>query len=104
MKGEKNGMYGKTHPPEVRRILSEVNLNGRNAGINNSQYGVSPKERMDEKTYNLWRAKQRSRKNGSLNPNSHMVLMINIKTKEYKIFDAIVDCVKYLEDIKVPSR
>ena len=100
LKGEKNGMYGKTHPPEIRKILSEVNLNGRNAGINNPQYGISPKERMNEETYNSWRAKQRSRKNGSLNPNSHMVLMINIKTKEYKIFNAIVDCVKYLEDIK----
>ena len=100
LKGEKNGMYGKTHTPEVRKILSQVNLDGHNAGKNNTQYGVSPKDRMSKEVYERWRAKQRARKDGHKNPNSHNVLMINVKTGEYKTFKAIVECIDYVITLK----
>ena len=100
LKGEKNGMYGKTHTPEVRKFLSQVNLDRHNVGENNCQYGVSPKERMSKETYERWCAKQRARKDGHKNPNSHNVLMINIKTGDYKTFEAIVECIDYVITLK----
>lgn len=100
LKGEKNGMYGKTHTPEVRKFLSEINSNGNNIGEKNTQYGVSPKDRMSRDVYSRWRAKQRARKDGGKNPNAHNVLMINVVTGEYKLFDAIVECIKYALTLK----
>lgn len=94
--GELNGMYGKTHTDMVKERLHIINSDGRNKGENNTQYGVSPKERMDEKTYCEWRKKQRSRKDGYKNPNSHLVIMINVENKSYRVFDCVVDCVDYL--------
>ena len=96
--GKLNGMYGKTHTDEVKERLRIINSDGRNKGENNTQYGVSPRERMDEKTYAEWRKKQRARKDGASNPNSHNVIMIDINTKEYILFNCIVDCVKYIYD------
>ena len=50
-----------------------LDTGGRNGGSAvgeiNSQYGVSPKDRMDNDTYIKWRAKQRARKDGEKNPN-----------------------------------
>lgn len=96
--GEANGMYGKTHTPEVCNLLSEINSDGRHKGANNSQYHVSPKDRMDSQTYNIWREKQHARKYGSTNPNAHPVLMVNVLTHEYLIFQATTECAKYLQD------
>lgn len=98
LKGILNGMYGKTHTPEVRAFLRQVNLDGHNAGVNNSQYNISPSERMSPQTYKKWREKQRARKNGNTNPNAHKVLMINIITKEWKEFDSIIECQKYIQN------
>lgn len=98
LKGALNGMYGKTHTPEVREYLRQVNLDGHNAGENNSQYGISPADRMSPERYKIWRAKQRARKDGQSNPNAHGVLMIDINTKKYKQFDAIIDCQKYIQE------
>jgi len=67
--GELNGMYGKTHTDSVKKLLHDINSDGRHSGDKNSQYGVSPKDRMDAATYDIWRKKQRSRKDGELNPN-----------------------------------
>ena len=96
LKGELNGMYGKTHTPEVREILRRVNSDGHNAGENNTQFGISPKDRMSPEVYERWRAKQRARKDGNKNPNSHNVLMLNVKTKEFLIFNATTECADYL--------
>ena len=41
---------------EVRKKYSEM-LSQRYVGENNPMYGVSPKERMDEETYNVWKQK-----------------------------------------------
>ncbi len=98
LKGELNGMFGKTHSQEVKEKLRQINSDGRNKGKNNTQYKVSPKERMTEEVYKVWKEKQYKRKIGSSNPNSHFVLMLNIITKEYKIFNATVECAKYLYD------
>lgn len=67
--GELNGMFGKTHSKETRDFLSKINSDGRNAGKNNTQYNISPKERMDKDIYNTWRQKQKLRKFGKTNPN-----------------------------------
>ena len=52
--GSANGMWHKTHSKETKQKLSEINSDGRHKGQKNSQYGVSPKERMDENQYKLW--------------------------------------------------
>lgn len=45
--GEKNGMFGKTHTPEVRKILSEINIgHSRNKGIPLKE---STKQKLSEK-------------------------------------------------------
>lgn len=104
LRGELNGMYGKKHTDEVKARLHEINSDGRNKGEKNKQYGVSPCQRMDEKTYTEWRRKQRARKDGAKNPNSHIVIMINIETKEYMKFDCVVECVDYVYNNIEPLR
>lgn len=96
--GEKNGMWGRTHTPEVRRMLSEINRDGRNAGENNTQYGVSPKNRMDEETYQTWRRKQRARKFGKTNPKAHLVIMFRPGEESYRVFETVLDCAQWLID------
>lgn len=94
--GELNGMYGKTHTPEVKKLLHDINSDGRNAGENNSQYHVSPSERMDPDTYQKWKEKQKARKIGGTNPNAHYVLEVNIVTKENTVYDSIMNCARHL--------
>lgn len=53
--GKDNGFYGKKHTASSLRKMSEANLNGRNAGENNSQYGISPLQRMGKEKYDSWR-------------------------------------------------
>lgn len=96
--GKLNGMWGKTHTPEVRAYLSLVNKDGHNAGENNAQYGISPKDRMDESTYAGWREKQKKRKFGSTNPKAHIVIAFNPETGWHMEFDTILDCAQWLID------
>lgn len=43
-------------PEEIRQKISESKIkNQSHKGENNSQYGISPKQRMDENTYLLWK-------------------------------------------------
>ena len=57
MKNPENcSFYGKHHSEESKRILSE-NHKGLYDGEKNPMYGISPKERMDEETYELWKKK-----------------------------------------------
>ena len=53
---EDNPFYGKHHSEETKRILSE-NHKGLYDGEKNPMYGISPKERMDEGTYESWKEK-----------------------------------------------
>lgn len=66
--GEDNGMWGKTHTDSVKEYLRKINSDGRVAGKNNPQYGISPKDRMDEKTYDNWRRKHSESMLGENNP------------------------------------
>lgn len=52
--GGENGFYGCYLSEKQKRKKSEQ-MKGLYAGENNPMYGVSPKERMDEETYNNWR-------------------------------------------------
>jgi len=68
MYGEDNPMFGKEHTDETKEKLSFINSDGRHAGKNNSQYGVSLKDRMDSQTYKRW-IKKHQGKIGDKNPN-----------------------------------
>ena len=52
--GGENGFYGCHYSDEQKQKKSEQ-MKGLYAGKNNPMYGVSPKERMDEGTYNNWK-------------------------------------------------
>lgn len=67
-RGERNGMYGKNHTEESRRKMSEALKNsGSSNGKNNSQYGISPKDRMSREVYDGWIEKHRQKMSGSGN-------------------------------------
>ena len=52
--GGENGFYGCHHSDERKQKQSDM-MKGLYLGENNPMYGISPKERMDEDTYNNWR-------------------------------------------------
>ena len=60
-------MWGKTHSEGVKNKLRVINSDGRHKGANNSQYGVSPRQRMKENVYLLWLAKHRESAKGIRN-------------------------------------
>lgn len=123
---ENNGMYGKTHTDDVKALISKINSDGRHKGENNSQYGISPKDRMCPETYNGWKLKQLNRKHGESNPNfgnhilhqrystdkvlskekqsrpkskngrAQKISMYDEKMKNEIKFDCIKDCAEYL--------
>lgn len=88
--GEQNGFYGKTHSPEVIEYLKKINSDGRNKGENNSQYGISPKDRMDAETYAGWRKKQQQNKVMEKNPRASTI--IRIKNDVEIEYDCILSC------------
>ena len=55
LKGELNPMYGKTHSEQAVAKIREANRNGHNAGRNNNQFGITPRQRMSEEKYAQWR-------------------------------------------------
>lgn len=72
LKGSQNPMYGRpwwnSETPEEKIMEWKSKLG--NKGEKNAQYGVSPKERMSEDTYDRWLNAQKTRdRTGSLNPN-----------------------------------
>ena len=98
--GELNPMYGKTHTPEARELIRKANLGGRNAGANNSQYGVSPRDRMSVEQYEHWIEARRAAIQGANNPKARKVYIRFADTREiYKTFDCIKDCVLFLRTI-----
>lgn len=68
--GEDNPMYGRTWWDENTPIekIDAWKIKTRHIGENNSMYGVSPKERMDDETYNVWKEKHKNIR-GEKNPN-----------------------------------
>ena len=52
--GGENGFYG-CHLSEEQKQKKSERMKGLYAGEKNPMYGVSPKERMDEETYNNWK-------------------------------------------------
>lgn len=75
MTGENNPMYGinlwDTYSEEKKNKIKN-NLSNKNSGMNNPMFNVSPKDRMDSKTYNEWFAKNSDRckkQIGNKNPN-----------------------------------
>ena len=64
LSGENNPMYGKRWSQE--RI---DNISIKMSGENNPMYGISPQERMDEETYELWRKHLSNSLSGVNNPN-----------------------------------
>lgn len=55
LKGELNPMYGKTHSEQAVAKIREANRNGRNAGCNNNQFGITSRQRMSEEKYTQWK-------------------------------------------------
>lgn len=126
--GKNNGMYGKTHTDEIKQLLHDINSDGRHKGENNTQYNISPKDRMNSSVYEKWREKQKARKFGETNPNYkndtlHIkylndpklskekqsrpaeqngraipIIMYDENMNEIKNFSYILNCVKYLID------
>lgn len=99
--GNKNPFYGKKHTERVKDILrikaKDRNMVGENnpnynngdkiKGSKNPMFGVSPKERMSEEQYDIWKSKLISNLQGSKNPKAKKI--INITTGE--IFGCIKD-------------
>lgn len=96
--GEKNGFYGKTHTKEALKKMSEANLGGRNAGENNSQFGISPKERMSPEVYAGWLYKQQHNKDGDMNGRATNIYAYN--SCERLEFTCITYCAEYLREQK----
>lgn len=62
-------MYGKHHTEEARKKISETLIKNQSCkGKNNSQHGISPKDRMDAETYSGWKEKHREQMTGANNP------------------------------------
>lgn len=57
------GVSGYTHSENIKKIISQTHK-----GKNNSQFGISPKERMGDEYYK-WKEKMSNHKKGSENPN-----------------------------------
>lgn len=75
MTGDQNPMYGinvfETYSPEkLQNVKKKMSI--ANSGKNNSMYGISPKDRMNEETYQIWlekRIEYGKQHRGKNNPN-----------------------------------
>lgn len=68
--GEKNAMHGRPWWDEKtpKEKIEKWKMGLARKGEQNGQYGVSPRERMDKDTYNLWREKHKTSLKGERNP------------------------------------
>lgn len=94
--GKDNGFYGKTHSEESIRKMREANLDGHNAGMNNSQYGISPQERMSPEVYERWLYKQQHNKDGDKNGRATPIVVYN-DNERYE-FSCILYCCDFLRE------
>lgn len=132
MYGEDNPMFGNHHTDETKEKLKTIHSDGRHAGENNSQYGISPKERMSSEVYERWIEKHQE-KTGDKNPNfgntklseyytehpeealrlqsrkgidngrATPIKMLSSKGKLIKEFAYIRLCAEYLIDLKISN-
>ena len=92
--GEKNGFYGKHHPPELMAQILE-HRKGKFSGEKNSQYGISLKQRMKTKErYNRLRKNMSLAQRGNTN-SPHISIIAIIDGEEIKFF-SMSRCAKYL--------
>ena len=99
--GSENPFYGHKHTERTIKHLKEVFKNRNYNGKNNPNYGngdkikgnknpmfkLSPKDRMDKQTYEIWLKKIRENHYGGKNPKATKVICITTG----KIFDSIVE-------------
>lgn len=99
--GVKNPFYGKKHTSFTKKIIRKKALERNISGLNNPNYGngekikgknnpmfkVSPKDRMDKQTYEIWLKKTQENHYGSKNPNATKVICITTG----KIFGSMVE-------------
>lgn len=64
----KNQKMGHIVPEETRHKISK-SLKGKMSGNNHPMFGISPKERMDEETYILWKQHLSESNSGTNHPN-----------------------------------
>lgn len=99
--GEKNGFYGKHHPPELMAQILE-HRKGKQAGEKNPQYGISPRERMKtKKRYEQWR-KNISKGHIGNTSSPHISIIAIINGEEINFF-SISRCAKYLVENKISN-
>lgn len=84
--GEKNGFFGKKHSKEVIERIRAINSDGRNKGENNSQYGISPKQRMTPEKYEEWKEKHRKLMSGENNTQYGVSPQKRMTPEKYKIW------------------
>lgn len=77
-------------------IISGTNRCGYTFGKDNAMYGVSPKQRMDDETYKLWR-KHRS-DTLSRGGNTRATKIIAIKDGKEFEFDCVLDCAEFIRN------
>ena len=95
MYGKDNGFYGKTHTDEIKQDIRNK-LIGKFAGEENPQYGISPRERMDEETYEKWKEHlSDAMKRGG---NSRATKIIAIKDENEYEFDCVLDCAEFIRN------
>lgn len=107
LKGKNNPMYGRTWWTDETPIekINEWKNKVRHCGENNAQFGISPKDRMSEDTYNNWMNKHngdstRGIKNGRCVPISLYDMDMNL----IKNFDYIKSCVEYMIENYMPYK
>lgn len=93
--GEMNPMWHKTHTKETREKLREANLGGRNAGKNNSQYGIKLRDRMSPEQYKEWKIAHHNAQLGSKNIKSTMIIATDHDGRELA-FGTIKEFIEFL--------
>ncbi len=78
-----------------KRSLSQM-------GQKNTQYGISPLERMGEDGYIQWRQKQKVCRIGSKNPNAKSMIMYNA-SGFYMEFEMLIECARFLKDNSISN-
>ena len=77
-------------------ITSATSHGGYSVGKDNSMYGVSPRERMDEETYKLWREhRSETLKRGG---NGRATKIIAAKDEKDYEFDCVLDCAEFIRN------
>lgn len=84
-RGKNNPNYGSHRTEEQKKRLSEAKLGEKNpnyglTGEKNPMFGISPRQRMDDQTYVLWRQHLSKSLSGANNPNARKVIRLSDMT------------------------